>query len=229
MYQRESKGWFKHYDFILLDLICLQIAFFLAYVIRGVGWNPYSHLLYRNMAIFIEAADIVVIFFFETLKNVLKRGHYVEFIETLKHVLIVCAVSMSYLFLIKEAEKYSRFILITTMCFYFVLTYAVREVRKSVLQKQMEDGRDRSLLIVTTSDIAGTVIRDMKDHNYARFTLSGIAIIDKDMTGKVICGIPVVSNRENTPDYICQQWIDEVLVVPSEDAEYPEDLMKKMM
>lgn len=229
MYQRESKGWFKHYDFILLDLICLQIAFFLAYVIRGVGWNPYSHLLYRNMAIFIEAADIVVIFFFETLKNVLKRGHYVEFIETLKHVLIVCAVSMSYLFLIKEAEKYSRFILITTMCFYFVLTYAVREVRKSVLQKQMEDGRDRSLLIVTTSDIAGTVIRDMKDHNYARFTLSGIAIIDKDMTGKVICGIPVASNRENTPDYICQQWIDEVLVVPSEDAEYPEDLMKKMM
>lgn len=115
MYQRESKGWFKHYDFILLDLICLQIAFFLAYVIRGVGWNPYSHLLYRNMAIFIEAADIVVIFFFETLKNVLKRGHYVEFIETLKHVLIVCAVSMSYLFLVKEAEKYSRFILITTI------------------------------------------------------------------------------------------------------------------
>lgn len=142
MYQRESKGWFKHYDFILLDLICLQMAFFLAYVIRGLGWNPYSHLLYRNMAIFVEAADIVVIFFFETLKNVLKRGHYVEFIETLKHVLVVCAVSMSYLFLIKEAEKYSRFILITTMCFYFILTYAVREVRKSVLQKQMEAGKD---------------------------------------------------------------------------------------
>lgn len=51
MYLRESKGWFKHYDFILLDLICLQIAFFLAYVLRGMGWNPYSHVLYRNMAI----------------------------------------------------------------------------------------------------------------------------------------------------------------------------------
>ena len=69
MYLRESKGWFKHYDFILLDLICLQIAFFLAYVLRGMGWNPYSRVLYRNMAIFVEAADIVVIFFFETLKN----------------------------------------------------------------------------------------------------------------------------------------------------------------
>ena len=76
MYLRESKGWFKHYDFILLDLICLQIAFFLAYVLRGMGWNPYSRVLYRNMAIFVEAADIVVIFFFETLKNVLQQRRY---------------------------------------------------------------------------------------------------------------------------------------------------------
>lgn len=92
MYQRESKGWFKHYDFILLDLICLQIAFFLAYVIRGVGWNPYSHLLYRNMAIFIEAADIVVIFFFETLKNVLKRTLCRIYRDTQTRVDCMCGV-----------------------------------------------------------------------------------------------------------------------------------------
>lgn len=229
MYLRESKGWFKHYDFILLDLICLQIAFFLAYVLRGMGWNPYSHVLYRNMAIFIETADIVVIFFFETLKNVLKRGHYVEFTETLKHVLIVCAISMSYLFLIKEAENYSRFILLTTMVIYFFLTYLVRELRKSILEKQMEDGRDRSLLIITTSDAVGTVVRDMKDHNYARFTLSGVVVIDKDMTGKTICGIPVVSNEKDAADYICQQWIDEVLVVPSDNVQYPEALMNQLL
>lgn len=29
MYKRETEGWFKHYDFILLDMLCLQIAFFL--------------------------------------------------------------------------------------------------------------------------------------------------------------------------------------------------------
>ena len=35
MYKKESTGWFKHYDFILLDMICLQAAFLLAYIIRG--------------------------------------------------------------------------------------------------------------------------------------------------------------------------------------------------
>ena len=34
MYKKGSKGWLKHFDFILLDMICLQIAFLLAYVIR---------------------------------------------------------------------------------------------------------------------------------------------------------------------------------------------------
>ena len=31
MYRKESEGWFKHTDFILIDMICLQIAFYLAY------------------------------------------------------------------------------------------------------------------------------------------------------------------------------------------------------
>ena len=48
MYRKESEGWFKHTDFILIDMICLQIAFYLAYLIKGMGINPYNDLVYRN-------------------------------------------------------------------------------------------------------------------------------------------------------------------------------------
>lgn len=228
MYRKESKGWFKHYDFILLDMLCLQIAFFLAYAIRGLGWNPYSQIIYRNMTIFVEAADVIIIFFFETLKNVLKRGHYVEFTETLKHVLLVGVLSMSYLFLVQDAQAYSRFIMMTTVGIYFVLTYAAREGWKSVLKARMKDGRERSLLIVTTSDIAETVVLDMKENNYARFTFVGVAVIDKNMVGQKIGDLSVVADEESTPDYVCQGWVDEVLVVPSETSDYPENLMEKL-
>ena len=51
MYRKESEGWFKHTDFILIDMICLQVAFYLAYLIKGLGINPYNDLVYRNMAI----------------------------------------------------------------------------------------------------------------------------------------------------------------------------------
>ena len=45
MYRKESEGWFKHTDFILIDMICLQIAFYLAYLIKGLGINPYNDCL----------------------------------------------------------------------------------------------------------------------------------------------------------------------------------------
>lgn len=88
-------------------------------------------------------------------------------------------------------------------------------------------GGDRSLMIVTTKDIAASVVQNMKNHNYARFTISGIAVIDCDMVGSEINGIPVVANEENAAMYVCRQWIDEVLLVLSQDTPYPEKLMKE--
>jgi len=72
MYKKHSKGWLKHSDFVLLDLICMQAAFIIAYLLRHKSGNPYETQLYLNMAIFLELADIVVLFFFETFKSVLK-------------------------------------------------------------------------------------------------------------------------------------------------------------
>ena len=35
MYRKDSEGWQKHADFIVLDMICLQLAYVLAYAISG--------------------------------------------------------------------------------------------------------------------------------------------------------------------------------------------------
>lgn len=82
MYRKESEGWFKHTDFILIDMICLQIAFYLAYLIKGLGINPYNDLVYRNMAIVLELADLVTMFMLDMLHHVTQRGRYRELIAT---------------------------------------------------------------------------------------------------------------------------------------------------
>lgn len=74
MYRKDSENWLKHADFIILDMICLQIAYVLAYAVSGYGWNPYQSILYRNVAIFLGLADICVIAIYGTMKSVLKRG-----------------------------------------------------------------------------------------------------------------------------------------------------------
>lgn len=89
MYRKESEGWFKHTDFILIDMICLQIAFYLAYLIKGLGINPYNDLVYRNMAIVLELADLVTMFMLDMLHHVTQRGRYRELIATVGNVAAV--------------------------------------------------------------------------------------------------------------------------------------------
>ena len=154
MYKKEAEGWFKHFDFILLDMICLQLAFWLAYGVRGLGWNPYTSSIYRNMALIIELADIIVILSFGTFKGVLKRGHYKEFLSCVHHTVLIGMAVVAYLFAIQKGEEYSRLVIGYMLVFYLVLSYATAEIWKQVLKKRRKNSEERSLLIVTTSDIA---------------------------------------------------------------------------
>lgn len=115
MYRKNANGWLKHVDFIILDMICLQIAFMTSYFIKNGNIHLYNNFLYRNMAIILEVADLMVLLIFGTLKGVLKRGHYQEFVKTLKHALIVCFLAVLYLFTVQKGVFFSRFILFLTI------------------------------------------------------------------------------------------------------------------
>ena len=227
MYRKDSTGWIKHVDFIILDLICLQVAFVLAYALSGYGANPYQLILYRNMAVFMEVADLVVLFAMGTLKNVLKRGYYKDFVVTAQHGIILGACLLLYLFMLQEGQQYSRLALVLNIVIYILLTYLVRELWKHLLRKKMEDGENRSLLLVVSADVVSSVVESMKEHNYARYKIAGIAVIDKEMTGKYIDGVKVVANMENAAEYVCKEWIDEVLIVTSGVVPYPKELIEQ--
>ena len=228
MYRKSADGWLKHMDFIMLDMLCLQIAFLLSFLIRHGIRNPYAIPLYRNMAIFIELADIMVLFFFDTLKNVLKRGYYQEFAKTVKHAVLVELISVLYLFTV-QLTGYSRFVLYATGGLYAIFTYLVRVLWKRVLRKRMNAGGSRSLLVVTTEKVAPTVIENIQNHNYEMFHITGLVIVDQDMEGKSIEDIPVVASCEVALDYVCREWVDEVFVVFPSDYDDTENLAEKFI
>lgn len=47
MYQKENSSWVKHADFTICDMLCLQLAFVLAYWIRNGIDQPYDTALSR--------------------------------------------------------------------------------------------------------------------------------------------------------------------------------------
>lgn len=228
MYKKEAEGWFKHFDFILLDMICLQLAFWLAYILRNEGINPYASMLYRNMALFLEMTDVIVLLSMGTFRGVLRRGHYREFMITAKQVMALSVLSMLYLFAFQKGEAYSRIVFGLTAILYLFISYVVREIRKYMLRNKIRERDQTALLIVTAAGIADSVISNLNNHIYAGYRLVGIVLMDKDLTGQKIRGIPVVSDGKSVPEYVCQQWVDEVLVIPSEEMPYPEELMEQL-
>ena len=50
MYARKTQSWLKHIDFILLDILCLHVAFVLAYMTRHGFANPYGKFEYLSLA-----------------------------------------------------------------------------------------------------------------------------------------------------------------------------------
>ena len=228
MYRKNANGWLKHIDFIILDMICLQIAFMTSYFIKNGNIHLYNNFLYRNMAIILEVADLMVLLIFGTLKGVLKRGHYQEFVKTLKHALIVCFLAVLYLFTVQKGVFFSRFILFLTIGIYFILTYIVRELWKRNIKKGVNSGKRRKLLIVTSSTIADKVIDNIEKNNYSRYDIVGIALLDKDLIGNQINDVSVVANNETVGMYACKEWIDEVLIVLPKEIAYPNILIEQL-
>ncbi|WP_244091927.1 nucleoside-diphosphate sugar epimerase/dehydratase [Blautia massiliensis (ex Durand et al. 2017)] len=179
--------------------------------------------------IFVLFADLVVIILFEIYTGVLRRGYYREFIQVLEQVILIELAAGLYLFTVDDGRTFSRAVLYLTGVVYGVLSYIVRIFWKKHLIRMMAERGEHSLYIVTSSDIAESVVESVRQHNYNRYDINGIIVTDCDMTGKEIAGIPVVAASSDAAAFICQHWVDEVLINVAEEHTYPQKLYEELL
>lgn len=212
MYRRDAKGWLKHLDFIVLDLLTLQISFMLSYVLRHGMQNPYAIPVYANMSMFLTLCDLVIIFFTEPFRNILKRGYYREMEAIVQQALFLEAFAVFFLFASKSGEDYSRMSMFLLGLLYISLSYVIRIIRKFVLKKNRREG-DRSLLIVTSLEEAEKALASIRLNNYGIYRLAGLVLLEDDTTVSEISGVKVVANLSTAADFAQKQWVDEVLIL----------------
>lgn len=226
MYKKPAQGWLKHWDFIFMDIVCLQLAFIAAYLIRHGLQNPYAAPLYRNEAIALVFCQIAVAFFTQSFWDILRRGYYIEFTQTIKHVGAVMLLASTYLFLTQEGTAYSRITFVITAVLYFIFGYFARIAWKRYLHKRSRSSeKARSIILITVSDMAEEVLNNIYSEPYQNFIINGMIFLDKDMTGNTVCGIPVVAGKDNMIVYIRHEWVDEVFIRLPSEIPYPENLM----
>lgn len=212
MYSRKAQGWLKHWDFILLDMLCLQVAFLLAYMTRHGFNSPYADSLYLNLAGIYLLVDFLVLIANRSMKNVLKRGFYKEIAQTVKHVFLVVLIVSLYMFSIQSGEAYSRIMFYLLAVYYGLLSYIVRLCWKRFLLRRKQDFVGGAMYFITTADRAQRVIERFRKNAIIHRQIQGVCIIDEDCIGQTIAEVPVTASKETVLRDLQTKWVDEVFV-----------------
>ncbi len=213
MYKREKKSWLKHLDFTILDIVCLQIALVIAYIMR-LGWHlPYSSEPYERLAIVMVLIDICVVFLFEPYTGILRRGHFQEANACITYCTIIFAGILAYEVATKQTEIYSRKVIFAYWVISIVGVYLSRVVLKYQILSRMKKAKNLSVMIlVTTQEYAKEALLEFEHLPYRDFIVSGVVVVDQKLRGAKICGVPVVANADDFYEYLRTHVVDEVFI-----------------
>ena len=231
MYQRISNDWLGRMDFVLGDMIFLQIAFVFSYIARNGFENPYANEIYLSMGMLICLIDVCTAFFLESYRNIMTRGYFREFTAVLKHVTVVCGIETAYLFLSKRGGDFSRISYAVFVISAVILLYAERVLWKRYLRRHKKRlPSKKRLLLVTTSDIAEHAVAIIQQNQYNEIEMGGVILVDRDdMKGKMILGEQVVCRVDEMLDYIQTRWVDAVLINVNKKQNLSDELINTLI
>lgn len=220
MYKVEKNRWIKHIDFLLSDILCVEIAFVLAYMMKN-GWaNPMNVEEYRHIAVILLFLPICISFFAEPYSGVLRRGWVKEFVQTVKDVCMLMALLFLYMFVLKITDQYSRLVISTFAIMAILILYVGRCLNKYLIRRRQEKGKifDYLILVCEKKDVE-RVVDKLLINQYGPLKLSGVILADVTTNSedfakcpKKVNGVPVVAVQDTMMEYFRTHVVDDVML-----------------
>ena len=228
MNQKPLQGVFKHIDFIVLDVITLQVCFLLAYWFIVGFQNPYRIDYYQFQAEILVLSQLLVISFSQGYKNILKRGHLEEIFSVFRYTIGILIVAVVILFLTHQTINVSRMLIGTTLALFVFIGFAVRTVNKRrILGAKKGKKIGNSLVLITTSDLVDEAIEKLTESvSFQNHFVSGVILLNgrkEDIKGDH--DIPIIPLDEEAIKRLRSTWVDEVLILQPSDTVIDRDLL----
>ena len=203
----------KHLDFTIIDLICVELSFWLAYYIRIVRSAGVAAADYSMMNILVLLSHIAIVFIGEGYSGIMSRGYFREFRKVVVHNAELFGVILFILFFTKQSSTYSRIMFALFVAINTLTMYAARCIRKSILfQNRDSEKRKGQMLVITTKKHVDRLVQNLVDSGYRNYLVRGIVVLDEDMVGQMIEGIEVVADADGMYEYVKTNVIDEIFL-----------------
>ena len=230
MYDRGLNGWMKHLDFMLLELIIIEIAFICAYTIRHPGQYIYDITEYQIGVFVLALATFLCFFVLHVHSDILKRGFWDEVRSVVMLTGGVTVVLLAYMYFGKTWIEFARLAIFYFIILSIVMLLAERLIWKSILIRYRLGTKShiRHMFLITTTSRAYDVIEMINRNSYGQIQIVGMALADSpDEVGMTINKVPVVTDVDGVVDYISRQWVDELMVYLHDSYDLKQEILNE--
>ena len=230
MNRKPLKGLLKHGDFIILDILCLQLCFILSYwLVRGYA-NPYAISDYRYQAIILTVSQFFVIIFANNYGGILRRKGTEEIVSTVKYTAEILALALIYLFAVKDSATASRLQLALTSVLFAILDFLVRQLNKKMIVRKGLKNK-KSIVLITGKEYVQEAMRKLyASDTFQDFFISAVILLDSENSVSFDgIEIPVLPMGEEAMRKITHDWVDEAFILQPDDLPFPSQLLDELM
>ncbi len=230
MYEKVQNSIFKHFDFLLLDTLCLFLALWLALIIHLRLWNPWESDLYLLVMITVILAHVCFALFGSEYQGILRRGYLEEVRPVVQHMVLVLAVLLFCIFFTKAYSFLSRMVIVYFTIFSVMFLTLERDLWKFFLRRHQKNNQ-RQMLLVSDERGVRRILRIMSDLKSADFTIAGL-VLDEDEVNFTtypdqIWNFPVVATTDDLLEYLIRHPVDEILFAFPSKGEISSSLIEQ--
>lgn len=202
------------YVLLAADLLSIVISYIVAVAIR-FNLQDLSNRREMHYTICLCFLLFCAVFgiFTDWNRDFSKRGYLVELAMVLRNNLIMFGAVGCFLFLIKQAEFFSRLLYGYFFLLNIALTYVLHVIIKKIMRRHLDRKNNLAqVLLVLEQDNLRQTVKDIKQNLQIGYDISAIAVLDAAEIEGACEGIPIVANRDNLMEVARQLPLDEVFI-----------------
>ena len=201
----------KHIDFIISDMVALEISFFLAYFLRFL-YEETEVADYRQINLVLFIVYLFVILIQPIHSGILKRGYLKEFSNVLLINAEMVSILLAILFVMKETDEISRLFIGFLFTFNLIITYLFRIIIKQVIHALFKKNNNKThIIIVCYRENAVKILTEVMKSNPGSIQVDRFMLLDQEKRMTPIEGIKIMQRKE-MEEFLRTHIVDEVYI-----------------
>lgn len=217
----------RAYLLLVMDSLLHVVSMIISGAMRHGFW-PFLDGWFRAPA-YVATMTMIVMFYAllfigreDNQQDIAEQGPFYCTVEVIRSQMILILFVLIFLFLTKQTQEVSRYIITVFFFVNTVLELILRFLYVRFLRHYMHSSVSaRRVLLVTISDRADDILRELFEKRRNLLNITAAVLLGGDGSRHTVRGIPVVGNRDNILSTHKENVYDEVFIHIPYDYDIP--------